>query len=110
MIADQVHSDHPYGQFEGTRQWSVLDRALSELIKNSDLEEKTRREYIVGFLCNALSANEQDAKAYPADDSELSYVQSTIAKAQEMMRRADPCGASMTQELLAERRRDAARE
>ncbi len=110
MIANRVNNNHPYEQFEGTRQWSVLDRALSELTENSDLEEMTRHEYIVGFLCKALATNEQDVDAPVADDMELAYVRSTIAKAQAMMRQADPDGDSMAGELIAERRREAARE
>ena len=45
---------HPYMQYEALRVWSVLDRAIDELVENKDLQETTARRYIVGFLCKAL--------------------------------------------------------
>jgi hypothetical protein len=47
---------HPYEAFESTAIWKKLDKAVNELVKNKDIVETTRREYIVGYLCEALSA------------------------------------------------------
>jgi hypothetical protein len=46
---------HPYKEFESTTRWRQLDKAVRELVKNKDIIETTRREYIVGYLCKALS-------------------------------------------------------
>jgi len=51
--------DHPYVAYEGTRNLKVLDRAIDELITNSDLIEQTDRAYIVGFLCKALEKKDR---------------------------------------------------
>jgi hypothetical protein len=100
---------HPYQQFVGTKQWSALDHALEELIENHDLEERTGREYIVGFLCQALAEKEKPL-AEAEDERKLAHMRAALKKAQEMLRAADPNGASMADELIAERRLEAARE
>jgi hypothetical protein len=46
---------HPYLDFEGTKNWKLLDQAIEELVLNSDLIERTNRAYIVGYLCKALA-------------------------------------------------------
>lgn len=51
-------SEHPYKQFEGTALWQVLDAALSDLIANDDIEERTAREYIVGYLAQQLAESD----------------------------------------------------
>ncbi len=45
---------HPYAEFDGTDLWKVLDEALTALVENSDIEERTARAYIVGYLANRL--------------------------------------------------------
>jgi hypothetical protein len=110
MGATQVNPHrHPYEQFVGTKQWSALDHALKELIENHDLEEKTGREYIVGFLCQALAEKDKPS-AKAEDEQKLSNMRAALRRAQEMLREADPNGASMADELIAERRLEAARE
>ena len=47
---------HPYEGFESTAIWKKLDKAVEDLVRNKDIVETTRREYIVGYLCKALSA------------------------------------------------------
>ena len=47
---------HPYTRFEGTPLWRALERALDDLVTNRDLVETTRREYIVGYLCQEVVA------------------------------------------------------
>jgi hypothetical protein len=46
---------HPYKQFEGTPLWEVILKGIDDLVGNNDLEEKTARENIVGYLCKLLS-------------------------------------------------------
>jgi hypothetical protein len=49
---------HPYVAFERTKLWSVLDKAVGDLVANRDLEETTARRYIVGYLAKQLHDNE----------------------------------------------------
>jgi hypothetical protein len=46
---------HPYKQFEKTGLWKALNKGILDLVKNQDLKEITRREYIVGYLCKLLT-------------------------------------------------------
>jgi hypothetical protein len=45
---------HPYKGFEGTRLWKAVNKGIGDLVENQDLNEKTQREYIVGYLCKIL--------------------------------------------------------
>jgi hypothetical protein len=44
----------PYTKFESTIIWNVVNQAVDDLVDNTDIEEKTDRRYIVGYLCKAL--------------------------------------------------------
>jgi hypothetical protein len=46
---------HPYEEFEKTRLWKALNKGILDLVKNKDLVEITRREYVVGYLCKVLT-------------------------------------------------------
>lgn len=46
---------HPYEAREGTELWKILDRCVRELEQNSDIELRTDRGYVVGYLCQQLS-------------------------------------------------------
>ena len=52
--------NHPYKKYETTELWSNIWEAIDELVDNQDVEEMTRREYIVGYLCAKLSHMEED--------------------------------------------------
>ena len=45
---------HPYTRYEQTPLWKALDKGIDDLVKNNDIEELTRREYIVGYLCDLI--------------------------------------------------------
>ena len=47
-----------YGEFEDSRAWQVVERAISDLAENQDLDETTPRYFIVGYLVKALSEAE----------------------------------------------------
>ncbi|CAN5665990.1 hypothetical protein BH09VER1_BH09VER1_01090 [soil metagenome] len=49
----------PYGHLEELPEWSVLEKALGDLVKNRDLIEQTPRSYIVGYLVKALQENKE---------------------------------------------------
>jgi hypothetical protein len=53
----------PYGEFRGSRLWRVLDKAISELVKNGDIQEMTRRDYIVGYLAKMIEESRQHHKS-----------------------------------------------
>jgi hypothetical protein len=46
---------HPYKQLEGTQIWEVIYKGIDDLVENYDLEVKTARENIVGYLCKLLN-------------------------------------------------------
>jgi len=52
MIA--MKNKHPYQEFEALPVWAVLGRGIEELRANGDIEEKTARRYIVGYLAKML--------------------------------------------------------
>lgn len=41
---------HPYEVFEADPLWQVVSDAISDLVKNGDVSERTAREYIVGYI------------------------------------------------------------
>jgi hypothetical protein len=45
---------HPYADYEGEETWTAVDKAISDLVANGDLEEKTARSHIVGYICKLL--------------------------------------------------------
>jgi hypothetical protein len=49
-----MKKDHPYRQYEKLRLWKVLTRAVKDLESNGDVEAKTARRYIVGYLSKLL--------------------------------------------------------
>lgn len=46
--------EHPYVLYENTQNWKLLSGAIEDLVKNSDLIERTNRAHIVGYLCKIL--------------------------------------------------------
>jgi hypothetical protein len=38
----------------GTPVWKLVDKAINDLVENKDLVETTRRDYIVGYICEKL--------------------------------------------------------
>ena len=45
---------HPYQIHEADPLWPVIDRALCDLSKNGDLQLSTAREYVIGYICQAV--------------------------------------------------------
>jgi hypothetical protein len=46
--------DCPYRELEKLPVWKVLSRGIKNLEANGDIEEKTARHYIVGYLAKLL--------------------------------------------------------
>jgi hypothetical protein len=47
-------SDFPYETQKGTPVWKIIDGAINDLVENKDIIEATRRDYIVGYICEKL--------------------------------------------------------
>jgi hypothetical protein len=46
---------HPYKGFKGSILYRRVDRAILELVENGDIGIITRREYVVSYICQALT-------------------------------------------------------
>jgi hypothetical protein len=121
MSRTNAQRDHPYRQFESTRQWSVLDRAIGDLVENHDLSEATAHEYVVGYLCKALAtAEDEGARGRPTMNQPLANgkqpkrsreeMKAIFRAAREEVQAANPANRDILAEFLAERRAEAASE
>jgi hypothetical protein len=45
---------HPYMQYEHSSLWKIIEKAIEELIINQDLVLETRKEYVIGYICQAI--------------------------------------------------------
>lgn len=54
VSSTSTHLRHPYRGYEGSPTWAVLEKGIRDLVENADIEEKTPRRYIVGYLCKLL--------------------------------------------------------
>jgi hypothetical protein len=50
---------HPYVKWEGTPLWEAIEKGIADLSENRDISEITGRNYIVGYLCNAVGRRKQ---------------------------------------------------
>lgn len=55
---------HSYLEFEKHEAWKVIEKGITDLQSNGDIEELTARPYIVGYLAKLLA--EADLLAAPA--------------------------------------------
>ena len=54
---------HPYEGFRGSTLWKRVDRAVLDLITSGDIRLKTRRQYVVGYICHALTHSARKSKS-----------------------------------------------
>ena len=47
--------EHPYQQFEGTPLWEVIEKAVTDLEENQDLNLTTAPVYVIGYICKELA-------------------------------------------------------
>ncbi|MGE6369886.1 hypothetical protein ACQKDB_12230 [Planococcus kocurii] len=45
---------HPYIKFEHTELWGKVNQIIDDLIENQDIEVTTKKEYVVGYICENL--------------------------------------------------------
>jgi hypothetical protein len=51
--------EYPYKKFENTELWKIIDESIDNLVNNQDLEEKTIRKYIVGYLVKRIEEHKK---------------------------------------------------
>jgi hypothetical protein len=54
---------HPYLGFRGSTLWKRVDRAILDLIADDDIRLKTRRQYVVGYICKVLTQHPRRRKS-----------------------------------------------
>ena len=47
--------EHPYTRFENTELWRKVSQIIDGLVENQDIQETTKREYIVGYICENMA-------------------------------------------------------
>lgn len=47
-------SPHPYAAYEGSEVWRALRKCLDDLEKNGDIEVKTDRRLVIGYMSKLL--------------------------------------------------------
>lgn len=45
---------HPYSEFNATALWREIDRTITALEANRDLQVTTARSHVIGLLCKRL--------------------------------------------------------
>ncbi len=43
-----------YDEYQNTNLWKKLDEILKDLEENSDIQITTKRDYVIGYLCQKL--------------------------------------------------------
>ncbi len=43
-----------YIRYQSEPAWRIIERGIRDLVRNTDLEERTPRQYVVGYLCKLL--------------------------------------------------------
>ncbi|MFY0758846.1 hypothetical protein AB1K32_08205 [Metabacillus dongyingensis] len=49
--------EQSYKEYENTELWNLILKGIDEISENQDIQELTRREYIVGYLCKIIGQN-----------------------------------------------------
>lgn len=68
-----MKSKHSYTELENTQLWKVIEESLNDLIENQDIELTTRKENVIGYICNNLENNFmsfKDSPIHPASKSD----------------------------------------
>jgi len=70
---------HPYVDFESDLLWPVIRKGISDLVKNQDRIEQTKREYIAGYLCKAIRSEQRRAnRRHPPGEEYLFVAESML--------------------------------
>ncbi len=44
----------PYDEYKKTKNWKIIKKSITALVKNNDLKLLTPEEYVIGYLCKHL--------------------------------------------------------
>ncbi len=55
QMTEQTLRRNPYREYEGTKLWKSIDKAITTLVRNGDITEQTGRAYIVGYLAKSVT-------------------------------------------------------
>lgn len=44
-----------YDEFKNTELWSIIERLVSDLERNQDIQITTKSDYVTGYFCEKLS-------------------------------------------------------
>jgi len=48
-----------YEKYKSHPLWGIVKNGINDLIMNSDIEEKTAIDYIIGYLCMSIIESDQ---------------------------------------------------
>lgn len=60
---------HPYIELENTPVWRAIEAAIVDLEENSDLSLTTAREYVVGYIAQAVSSVSLGMREFVVEES-----------------------------------------
>ncbi len=46
--------EFPYSEYQSSKEWSILEKAINELIENEDIKLTTSPEYVMGYIAKQL--------------------------------------------------------
>lgn len=49
-------SSRPFTEHRDTRLWSVIEESIKELLATREISVNTATDYVVGYLCQELTA------------------------------------------------------
>jgi len=47
---------HPYTKYQKTEIWELINNALDDLINNQDIKLTTKKDYVVGYICQSIDS------------------------------------------------------
>jgi hypothetical protein len=53
-LSNATPGGSPYDSLKGNKVWSIVEKAIQDLVDNHDMSETTHRDYIVGYICKKL--------------------------------------------------------
>ncbi|MEY5041269.1 MAG: hypothetical protein RLZZ414_817 [Bacteroidota bacterium] len=59
--------NHPYKDYENNKLWELIEKGIDDLIENQDIELTTRKEYVIGYLCQIVISSIQDERQLPKE-------------------------------------------
>jgi hypothetical protein len=50
----------PFDKYKNSAEWTIIEKSITSLIDNKDLELTTDAEYVIGYITSQLSENKSD--------------------------------------------------